>query len=307
MTRPPKSKAIERLRKVLNEIPELKTLPSHSSNVPLPPMSPIAKELPSVSPKFNRWHRNVQVTLRNTFGDNSSQLNDFNRISYSPVSVGHFLPDSKGFRHAYVKGLDSAASLLESMIEEIKEYWEDEKQTTSSNTRGEKQQDRDRTLKSSGTPSNDRPSSNKVFVIHGRDDGTKQTVARFLERLSLKPVILHEQPNEGRTIIEKFEDHADVGFAVALLTPDDVGSLKDEEHNSKPRARQNVIFEFGYFIGKLDRKRVCALVKSDVEKPSDYDGVLYIPWDDSDGWKMRLIKELKSAGFEVDANKAISS
>ncbi|MDE0485502.1 MAG: nucleotide-binding protein, partial [Nitrospira sp.] len=74
-----------------------------------------------------------------------------------------------------------------------------------------------------------------------------------------------------------------------------------------PRARQNVIFEFGYFIGKLDRKRVCALIKGDVEKPSDYDGVLCIPWDDPDGWKMRLIKELKSAGFEVDANRAISS
>lgn len=118
---------------------------------------------------------------------------------------------------------------------------------------------------------------------------------------------MHEQANLGRTIIEKFEDHAQVGFAVALLTPDDVGSLKGEGTNPNPRARQNVIFEFGYFIGKLGRKRVCALVKGAVEKPSDYDGVLYIPLDDSDGWKMRLIKELKSVGFEVDANKAISA
>ena len=160
--------------------------------------------------------------------------------------------------------------------------------------------------KSSNSGVKTQKSTNEVFVIHGRDEGAKQTVARFLERLSLKPVILHEQPNEGRTIIEKFEDHAHVGFAVVLLTPDDVGSLKEEKTNLKSRARQNVIFEFGYFIGKLGRKRVCALVKGDVEKPSDYDGVLYIPLDDSDGWKMRLIRELKTAGFEVDANKAIS-
>lgn len=305
MARTTKTKAIERLRKVLDEIPELKTLSSHLSNFPLPPMSPVAKELPSVSPEFKRWHRNAQVTLRNTFGDKSSQLNDFNQISYSPVSTGHFLPDSKWFRHAYVKALESAASLLESMIEEIKEYWEDEKQTTSSSTRGEKQQDRDRTMKSSGTPSNDQPSSNKVFVIHGRDDGAKETVARFLTKLGLEPVILHEQANLGRTIIEKFEYHADARFAVALLTPDDAGSLQGDKNNLKPRARQNVIFEFGYFIGKLDRKRVCALVKGNVEKPSDYDGVLYIPLDDFGGWEKKLIKELKSAGYDVDANRAL--
>ena len=92
-----------------------------------------------------------------------------------------------------------------------------------------------------------------------------------------------------------------------MLTPDDAGSLQgNEEHNLKPRARQNVVFEFGYFIGKLGRRRVCALVKGDVEKPSDYDGVLYISLNDSGGWEMRLIKELKTAGFEVDANKGIS-
>ena len=114
--------------------------------------------------------------------------------------------------------------------------------------------------------------------------------------LGLEPVILHEQANLGRTIIEKFEDHAHVGFAVALLTPDDAGSLQGEENSSKPRARQNVIFEFGYFIGKLGRERVCALVKGDVEKPSDYDGVLYISLNDPNDWKIELIKELKAAG-----------
>ncbi len=269
MTRPTKARAIERLRKVLNEIPELKTLPSHS-------------------PEFKKWHRNAQVAITNTFGSKSNHGADFNKIDYSLMIITTDTPDSE-FQAAYVRGLESAASVLESMVEEIEEYWEEDEPSSRSSNSGVK------------TPK----STNKVFVIHGRDDGTKQTVARFLERLSLKPVILHEQPNEGRTIIEKFEDYADVGFAVVLLTPDDVGSLKDEEQNSKPRARQNVIFEFGYFIGKLDRKRVCALVKGDVEKPSDYDGVLYIPLDDFGGWEKKLIKELKSAGFQVDANRAL--
>jgi predicted nucleotide-binding protein len=125
--------------------------------------------------------------------------------------------------------------------------------------------------------------------------------------LELKPVVLHEQPNEGRTIIEKFEDYTDVRFAVVLLTPDDVGGLQDNAGDTKPRARQNVIFEFGYFIGKLGRERVCALVKGNVEKPSDYDGVLYIQLDDSEGWKMRLVRELKSAGYNIDANRVFAT
>lgn len=299
MARPLKAKAIERLRKVLNEVPELKKLPSHSLN-PLPPIDPPSTELLSDSPEFKRWHRNAQVALRYTFGDNSSHLKEFNYISFTPKrrrgTVSSLSPDFQIDYtsrpkpiNAYMKGLDSAEALLKSMIEEIEEEWDHDNATQIP----------------SSTQGNDRPSSNKVFVIHGRDEGTKNMVARFLEKMDLKSVILHEQPNEGRTIIEKFEDHAQVGFAVALLTPDDVGSLKDEAHNSKPRARQNVIFEFGYFIGKLDRKRVCALVKGNVEKPSDYDGVLYIPLDGSDGWKMRLIKELKNAGYDVDANRAL--
>ena len=194
-------------------------------------------------------------------------------------------------RHkAQSKGLDSAAAVLESMINEIEDFWEDESHTP--------------TPVNSEAHEIERINTNEVFIIHGRDDRTKQTVARFLETLGLEPLILHEQANRGRTIIEKFEEHSQVGFALALLTPDDVGAIKGDESNLNPRARQNVIFEFGYFIGKIGRKRVCALVQGDVEKPSDYDGVLYIPLDDSGGWKIGLIKELKTAGFNVDANRA---
>ncbi|HET6332086.1 MAG TPA: nucleotide-binding protein, partial [Polyangiales bacterium] len=105
------------------------------------------------------------------------------------------------------------------------------------------------------------PGTRRVFVVHGRDESAKEAVARFLAKLDLEPIILHEQPNQGRTVIEKFEGSADVDFAVVLLTPDDTGELADGSGEPKPRARQNVIFELGYFVGRLGRSRVCALHK----------------------------------------------
>jgi hypothetical protein len=145
---------------------------------------------------------------------------------------------------------------------------------------------------------------NQVFIVHGRDEELKETVARFISKLGLEPIILHEQANKGRAIIEKFEQCAEVGFAVILLTPDDVGSLKDG--NLRPRARQNVIFEMGYFIGRLTRTRVAALYKgNDMDLPSDYAGVIYTQVDAIGAWKFLLIKELQAAGFNVDANRAL--
>ena len=147
----------------------------------------------------------------------------------------------------------------------------------------------------------------KVFVVHGHDKGSKESVARFLERLSLDVVILHERPNKGRTIIEKLleESDIDVGYAVVLLTPDDVGKLASEHGEASPRARQNVIFELGLFVAKLGRQRVHALYKEGVEIPTDYQGVLYTPLDDAGAWQVRLAMELKAVGFEIDLNRLI--
>jgi CAP12/Pycsar effector protein, TIR domain len=105
--------------------------------------------------------------------------------------------------------------------------------------------------------------SRKIFIVHGHDDGSRETVARFLERIGFEPIILHKQANRGMTVVEKLTAYGDVGFAVVLLTPDDVGrSTKDTTLN--PRARQNVVLELGYFIGRLTRARVCALKRGDV-------------------------------------------
>jgi len=149
--------------------------------------------------------------------------------------------------------------------------------------------------------------SKKVFMVHGHDNAAKEAVARFLERLGLEPVILHEQPNEGRTVIEKFEHHADVGFAVVLLTPDDVGAAASEPDKLKARARQNVVLELGYFLGALRRSRVCALYKGGVEIPSDYQGVLYVEMDDKGGWRTRLAQELSNAGLKINIEALLKS
>ncbi len=145
----------------------------------------------------------------------------------------------------------------------------------------------------------------RVFLIHGRDEGAKEKTARFLEKVGLKPIILHEQPNEGLTIMEKIENYSNVAYAVALLTADDVGGIGSDKQNLRARGRQNVVFELGFFMGKLKRDRVCALCEEDIEKPSDIDGLVYISLDKNEAWKTRLAKELKTAGFDIDLNKAL--
>jgi predicted nucleotide-binding protein len=147
----------------------------------------------------------------------------------------------------------------------------------------------------------------RLFIVHGHDTEAKETVARFTERLGLESIILHEQPNSGRTIIEKFEIYADVGFAVVLLTPDDLGAPASRSDELKGRARQNVILELGYFLGKLTRRRVCALYKSGVEIPSDYQGVLYVELDPAGAWRTKLAQELVEAGFSINLEALLKS
>jgi predicted nucleotide-binding protein len=148
-------------------------------------------------------------------------------------------------------------------------------------------------------------SGRRVFVVHGHDEGLKEAVARFLAALDLEPVILHEQPNQGRTIIEKFEGSSDVDFAVVLMTPDDHGYAAGDPASARPRARQNVVLELGFFIAALGRQKVCALHSGDLELPSDFSGILYVPIDRAGAWKLVLAREIKSSGIEIDLNKVM--
>ena len=267
--RPNKAEAVNRLQAALDAIPELMVVSRRS-------------------PKFIRWHRDTNIAIRHIFGGDSEEAKEFPyRNQFEIISLGSIPEDKRQYHYQEVLG--DVAPVLESMIAQVRDYWEEENEGV---------------LLPNDSLVEAKETKNTVFIVHGRDEGAKETVARFIEKLGLAVVILHEQPNQGHTIIEKLEKYAQAGFAVVLLTPDDVGALQSQKSDLKPRARQNVVFECGYFIGKLGRERVCVLVKDNMERPSDYDGVIYIPLGDSNDWKWKLSRELKSVGFEVDANKA---
>jgi len=149
--------------------------------------------------------------------------------------------------------------------------------------------------------------SKKVFIVHGHDDKLRDDLEKFLLTLKLQPVILHQEADEGQTIIEKFEKNSDVGYAFILLTPDDKAYPASDDKklardNSKDeyRARQNVIFEFGYFVAKLGRSRVCCIHKKDISLPTDITGIVYKKVDENlHEIIVPIVKDLKAAGYDV--------
>lgn len=151
-----------------------------------------------------------------------------------------------------------------------------------------------------------RANTKKVFVVHGHDEIAKTNLEVFLHEIGLEPIVLHRQADEGMTIIEKFEKHSDVGYAFILLTPDEIAYLASDE--AKPdidrskefRARPNVIFEFGYFVGKLGRSRVCCLYTGSVSLPSDVSGMIYKSYEKSiEEVAYSVIKDLKASGYVI--------
>ena len=263
MSKTTKARALDRLQNILRQIRDLKGLSTSSLD-------------------FKEWRENAEVAIRLAFEENSARLTKFRQIRFYPLAIVN--DDISPSYESYQRGLQSAEAMLKSMVQELE--WSEE----------------DKSMAACRSLDGIKVNNRKVFVVHGHDEAAKHEAARFIEQLELDPVILAEQPSKGRTIIEKFDEHADVGYAIALLTADDIGSRQGEDR-VRPRARQNVIFELGYFIGRLGRERVCALTKGEPEIPSDYSGVVYISMDASD-WKMELIRELKAAGFDIDANRA---
>lgn len=157
--------------------------------------------------------------------------------------------------------------------------------------------------------------TNDIFIVHGHNEEMKQAVARTVSKLGCNPIILHEQVNEGRTIISKFEANAErVHFAIILLSGDDyaasvfdVERIKETDIRAllEKRARQNVVFEMGYFYGKLGPSNMFFLLQDNVSKPGDLDGLVYTPYDAGGLWKFTLVKELKACGYSVDANSLL--
>jgi hypothetical protein len=240
-----------------------------------------------------RWRDLTRTALASIYGEGSGKIDEFTRTNQ------HFIYGGGGhwtqYRDDDVRDAERAINILESFIERLEFANEPLGGPSPGPDPGS-----GLVSHAVGTP--------VIFLVHGRDHGVRETVARFLEKAgSYEVVILDEQAGKGRTLVEKFKQHASAAnYAVVLLTADDIGGPADttEISHLQKRARQNVVFELGFFWGKIGRNRVAVLLDGGVEKPSDIDGLNYIPIDEAGGWKGKLVKELVAGELDFDAARA---
>ena len=252
----------EKLKQIFDEIDVLLSLQVQSSD-----------------PKFEAWHIKAERFLIKKYGKDSLEHKKFIDISFTPL-IWDLDDEEKDYRDSIDccrNGLTSCKAIFETYLEDLQE---------------------EPTLNSSIFLVQ---VADKVFIVHGHDGELKESVARIIEKQGIEAIILSEKANQGRTIIEKFEGYSDVGGAICLFTADDVGYDKSETEGN-PRARQNVVFETGYFMGKLGRDHVVILADSGVEMPSDLSGVVYT---NTANWQFELLKELNAMGYQVDMNKLL--
>ena len=239
----------------------------------------IAHNVKSSTPEFVTWRTKAMRFLNNYYGEKSEESTKFKTTNFHPtiMIVGAF---NEGDYISYCRSaLNSTKAIFVVYLDEIKEK------------EGSNIQE--------GQPEQVVHVLNKVFIVHGHDNALKQEVARIIEKQGLEAIILSEQANHGKTIIEKFEENTDVGAAICLFTGDDYGKAKDVEDDNL-RARQNVVFEAGYFMGKLGRENVILIANPEIEIPSDLQGVVYT---NKDMWQTDVLRELKAIGYNVDFNK----
>lgn len=247
-----------------------------------------AQEFEDTRKLYYKWDSfNIEL-LKRLF--TTEELSDeYNTSGFGTISVSMYEPSLGEKIQDFQEDIDSKIHALDSIIERIEliPVAKIAKQNESTENTKSKKIDK-----------------NKIFIVHGHDNEAKQEVARFIEKIGFEPIILHEQASGSKTIIEKIEAYSDVGFGVVLYSPCDIGSKNIDPPALKGRARQNVVFEHGFLIGKLSRSNVCPLVKGDVETPNDISGIVYTSMDNTD-WKVELAKELRAAGYPVDMNKVI--
>ena len=236
----------------------------------------IARRVTANNPELTAWHTSVARLLSRKFGDDSLELRKLKQRNFAPRY--YFLGEEHDDAIECVRDLQAT-------VLELKEYLEEENNIPENSYQ-----------KALSIPVTD-----KIFIVHGHDGEIKEAVARLLEKQGIKPIILNEQVNQGKTIIEKFEKYANVGAAIALFTNDDIGYAKDT-NDRRPRARQNVVFEAGYFMGKFGRDRVILIAEKGIEIPSDLNGVVYT---DRDNWQFDVCKELYAMGYSIDMNKLL--
>ncbi|MEZ9190002.1 MULTISPECIES: TIR domain-containing protein [Vibrio] len=233
--------------------------------------------------RFNAWRRKFAQFLDEVMPGESSTLNV--KLTHYAFSTRYGESDAQRF---WREDGDNMISYIDSLVLDIQNDEYDPQEIE---------------LEPSVEISSSEKPKNKVFIVHGHDGGAKERTARFIEKLGFEAIILHEQASKGMTIIEKIDKYSnEVGFGIVLYTPDDMGNVKTEAEAGelKHRARQNVVFEHGFLIGKLGRKNVAPLVEGAIELPNDISGVVYISDND---WQADIAKEMKSAGYDIDFNK----
>jgi predicted nucleotide-binding protein len=231
-------------------------------------------------PSFSTWHDYIRTLLERSFSSRA----EMDQYSHYPIRMG---------------------TIPKSLDQKIEDFRDDVRAVIRNLTSLKKQLDLYELQPAEQIAELTRAPDGSIFVIHGQAGEAPETLARLLESLGTSPVILHEQPNRGQTIIEKFERHGSAaGFAVVLLTSDDEGR-KRGDGELQTRGRQNVVLELGFFIGTVSRDHTAILYEPGVELTSDLLGLLYIELDAQGAWKLTLAKELKAAGITVDLNAAI--
>ena len=240
--------------------------------------------------KITELETAYQTAVEKTYPSDTTQYHQY--INAASIDIaGYYLDSSTPIhevRDGLQKGKADAITMLKAAIDDLREDIQ--------NQQGAVEVAPVREDKATDNTNN--------FVVHGHDEAAKQEIARFIDKAELNPIILHEQPSSGNTVIEKLEKYSDVGFAIVLLTPDDVGRAQNDGE-LQPRARQNVIAELFFFLGKLGRTQVCALKKGDLEIPSDIGGIVYIDLDSRGAWKQELLRELAAGGYSIDWEKAL--
>lgn len=237
--------------------------------------------------RFKTWRRKFSQFLDDNLPGEASVLNA--KLTHYAFAINRFETDTQRF---WKRDGANMLAYIDSLIIDVENDEYDVKETQYELPPCEML-----------TP-NDKP-KNKVFIVHGHDGEAKQRTARFIEKLGFEVIILHEQASRSMTIIEKIEAYSnDVDFGIVLYTPDDMGNTKSEAETGalKSRARQNVVFEHGFLIGKIGRENVTPLVEGAIELPNDISGIVYI--NDKD-WQLDIAKEMKAAGYDIDFNKLL--
>lgn len=262
-------------------------------------LTELHSDLSNLSSSINNVDESTQIfkdkikwSFEAIFNDPQVLIERMERVAFEPMVWGYESYEEEVFHQhqSLDEGVRQARIILKSAEEKLK-FTKNFTSIANENIDGNK------TKKSSPQTQN-----KEVFIVHGHDNALKNEVARFVEGQGLKAIILHEQASGGDTIIEKLEAKSDVGFAIILYTPCDVGRASSSKRNNH-RARQNVVFEHGYFIGKIGRGRVTALIKGDLELPNDYSGVVYVNHDERGAWKNEIGRELEHAGYKMDFMK----